>query len=84
MTVLHSTQWSYLPPFIQAMLWKWLCSNGPGGIGGAGASGFSQGNVNRRSVAKTRQRLPNQVPGFLWLNNGMVTPRYQRGWASFE
>ena len=75
--------WEYLPPFIQAMLWKWLCSNGPGGIGGAGASGFSQGNVRRPSVARTKNRLPYQVPGYMWLKDGMVQPRFG-GWASFD
>ena len=76
--------WEYLPPFVQSLLWRWLCSDGPGGIGGAGASSFRQGNVGRGSVARIKNRLPWQVPGYMWLRDGVVYPRYGPGWLSFD
>ena len=75
--------WELLPPFVQSLLWKWLCNVGPGGIQGGGPS-FSQGNVGRRSVARLHRRLPNQVPGNFWLKNGKLTPRYYDGMFSYH
>ena len=75
--------WEMLPAFIQSLLWRWLCSNGPGGMNGGG-SGFSQGYVGRRSVARVRNPLPNQVPGNFWLRGGKVAPRYHAGMFSYH
>ena len=75
--------WELLPPFVQSLLWKWLCSTGPGGIQGGGPS-FTQGNVGRRSVARLHRRLPNQVPGNFWLKNGKLVPRYHDGMFSYH
>ena len=71
--------WEYLPPYIQSLLWKWLCSDGPGGRGSGNGANFTQGSVGRGSVARVREYMPNRVPGKFWLRNGKVAPRFG-GW----
>jgi hypothetical protein len=60
--------WDALSPFLQSLLSKW--------IEGGAAKGIGQGGVSRGSVARSKARLPWQVPGTMSLRNGKVYPRY--------
>ena len=71
--------WELLPPYVKAILQKWI-----DGFQGDGSIG--QGTIRRGSVARRSPRLPWQVPGSLWIRGGKGYPRYSgsgRDWGNY-